>query len=642
MNYKAVSSSKLLQNIDRFIMNETTNASIEAWESNETMDLTESIDSLAMSAPAILKLPNPSISVTLSEVPEETTLNKPSHDPMESNQQNPIIHPTRPQTEKIMYASSPRNSKIMENIHLSDIDYLKAVKKYDIQLPNFDDEETQAVAAKAAADKSTSKDDKKKKKKEDKGKGKEKKKTKAQLQTELEEKWLSSKIDLLNHYTTCCNKLSITPDPLVVALLSKEPSKNETLAPLTTLRIDPNASMPEPSEEEQAKKKKSKKKAQNNNEGDQVVADQEDHRRPLGAGGTRALMSALAGGWVGGEGAKSPRKDAPKNDKGLNGQFVTEKRIEMKDSKKKKKVKVEAEGYNYLKVLSLRNGNIKTTGISSISSFLTRSQSKTLTTLILFNCNIESLGCQALGNALRFGNNTTLSKLSIDCDLSIGDIGVSHLCRGLETNPSITDLSVCSIGFKQEGAKCIASLLTAARSRIQLLAIRGNMIGEDGLISISNAMIRKDIKGNSTCKLAFLNVANVGVNGSNTTALTLFGKGVETCRTLRAINFDYNPIGKKGGQALIDGWNGISKSISHLNQFVVSSSLPANIFAQIHRSGGNGKKGKKKKKKKKNKKDKGGITVPEIVPDIHIALQWMVASIAKRQAAAEEENKGKK
>ena len=639
-------------------MNETTNGAIEAWDAEEIVVLTESTDDLTMSAPAVLSLPVAMKNLNIKKEQSVMTsltgtasfnfnFNNNRTNTTNSTNTTNTVNPTRPTTDKIMYVSSPRsrNAKITETVTMSNLDFMIARKKYDIQIPDKVDAAAAALDLAAKAD-AASEGNKKGGKGKKGDKGKEKKKTKAQLQTELEERWISSKVDLLAHYSTCCQKLQIAVDPLIMALVSREPEKNDSVAPLSKLRIDPNDPMPPPSEEE-AKKKKSKGKK--NTDGEDGVTTQNGgrteakRRKPLGAGGTRAFMSALAGGWVGGEDARMPRSGAPKGDKGLKNQFVSEKRVELKDSKKKKKIIVKAEGYTFLTSFEIRNGKIKTLGAASIGDYLTRPQSKTLTKLVLFNCSLEAAGAAALGRALRFGENRTLTKLAIDCDATIGDVGVAHLCRGLETNPSLTDLSLCCCGFKEDGAKSIASLLTSARSSIQLLSIRGNIVGDVGLTTIATAIARKDNKGKNTCKLVFLNAANIGVDGSMTDALTTFGSAVNICKTLRAINFDYNPIGQIGGQALIDGWEGVSKSISHVKQFVVSSSLPASIFCQIHQSSGGGKKSKKKKKKKKSKKGKNvsGVAVPEIIPDIQIAMSWMAKQIERRKAAAAEEASNK-
>jgi hypothetical protein len=661
-------------------MTDTINSAIEGWDiGSPKQETPHQDDVLAMSAPAVLKLPetvgsssssDPSVSNTsptrhlpskVNEIskPIMVTLDgitNPTNNPANKEQH---IQPTRPPKEmnKIMYVSSPRSAKIMDLVGLNDIEYMRYRKKYNIILPSQEKEkEENEMHNHMKKEELNNKRSGKKGVMNGSTKTKEKKKSKQQMQNELQELWVSSKIDLLKTYDMCCNKLSIQMDPLIQALISREPSKNEILKPMTSLRIDPNDPMPPPTEEELAAMQKKKKKDSDNINNE--LPKKDDKRLPLGPGGCRAFMSALAGGWVGGT-TFSPKSGLQmeqikhRSIPTINGQFVIEKKVEQKDSKKIKKVKIINDGYKFLEKLIIRNGNIKTIGSKSISDFLERNSS--LKSLVLYNNTIESNGAFSIGKSLRYGYNRTLTKLAIDVDQSIGDVGIIHLTRGLETNSTLTDLSLCCCGFKVEGTRALSSLLMSATSNIQLLSIRGNAIGGEGLNELSKALsnIKKNIgddKSNnnntnihqSICKLQFLNIANIGINGSHVLELQRFGQSLMICKSLKAINFDYNCIGEDGGQSMINGWNNDDSNISHINQFVISCSLPANIFNQIYKKNGNGKKRKKKKKKRKKKKGDNNnsvdISIPEIIPDLQQAIQWMAKAIEERKKLQEEED----
>ena len=265
--------------------------------------------------------------------------------------------------------------------------------------------------------------------------------------------------------------------------------------------------------------------------------------------------------------------------------------MENKDSKKKRRVNVKATGYQYLERLEVRNGNIRTVGAASIGDFLCRPQAASLVNVCLYNCSIGTAGATALGMALRFGGNRNLKHLSINCDTTLGNSGVCDLLRGLETNPSLTELSLICCGFTEQGAEAVASLVSSARSKVQLLHLRGNQIGGAGLSAISNAMIG----GPQT--LVYLNLANIGVDSSHIDALSSFGMAIARTKSLTAINFNYNEIGAAGGKALIDGMG----PAKHLEQFMISlvylqTSLPRFIVRQGER--------KKKKRRKRRRKKK--------------------------------------
>ena len=633
-------------------MNATANACIDGWDVNSPKNGPRQghheEDPLTMSAPAVLSLPEAAINSGSTISPSNTgstTTTQPT--------------PPPPDMNKILFASSPRSAKLMERVSLTDMAYIRAREKYNIVVPVQHDTDSTLPSTANTTTTTTTTTTKASKKSKDQTKGKEKKKNKQQLQNEIEEKWESSKLDFLFYYGVCCQKIGIPMDPLIQALMSRVAGKNETIAPVRSLRIDPNDPMPPLSEEEaETKKKKKDSKADQHNKETGGGMDKRDKRLPLGPGGCRALMSALAGGWVGSTNSTTTN----------DGQFVRTTKITV--DKKNKTVTTIAEGYLYLEQLIIRSGAIKTIGTSSIAEYLACAKAAAhLKTLVLWNSGIGSAGAFAIGKSLRFGGNTTLTKLVIDVDTSLGNVGIEHLVRGLETNATLTDLSVCCCGFQAKGAHSLATLLKSAHSNIQILSLRGNTIGGDGLLAIAQAIgnVKRQQQQQrqqsshdtsttstststtstpapaSTCKLVYLNVANIGINGSHLLELQAFGTSIVTCTTLKAIHFDYNCIGKEGGQALIDGWNGNAKNIAHVAQFVVSCSLPAGIFAQIYKGGGGGKtRGKKKKKKKKKRGNVGGgVVVPDIVPDLQLAIKWMAAAMEKRRVQ-EEENQQKK
>ena len=98
------------------------------------------------------------------------------------------LTPQPPQKEKIIYArrASPRTAKF--NVTMTDLDYMRARKRYDIRLPDPEAEASSAAAASAAAASAAT----------DKNKKDKKANAKANKQAQIEA-WSNAKVDLLDH-----------------------------------------------------------------------------------------------------------------------------------------------------------------------------------------------------------------------------------------------------------------------------------------------------------------------------------------------------------------------------------------------------------------------------------------------------------
>ena len=385
-----------------------------------------------------------------------------------------------------------------------------------------------------------------------------KKPSKKQLLEMQELAYEKDKKLLVKTYKLCCQTLQISPDSELLEILSREPD---------------------------TKRKES------------WLMDHVLCVSALGAAGSRAFVSAIAGQWVLGS--------APPG-------------------------KVISTGFSHLKSIELRNTNLGEVGTSAIAGYLLSSTSKSLEKLQLIGAGIMEAGAHALGNALRFGYNRTLRELYIFCDKTVGDDGAVSLCRGIGTNSSLKSLSIIACGVQERGAGGIASVLGYTNSGIESLNIRGNEIGGAGLRKIAKAL-----KSNKTLK--FLNVANIGIYPSEIEPVFEFGESIIRCESLNAVNFNYNPICDVAAEKLGRLFEEKSKESTHLKQFVVHTDMPAHLFQLISRNkSSKGKKGRKKKKRG------GGADIPPILPDLYFALQWLKKIKEEETEAEKEEGKAKK
>ena len=318
----------------------------------------------------------------------------------------------------------------------------------------------------------------------------------------------------------------------------------------------------------------------------------------VGPAGARALMSALAGQYVG---ACEPGK-------------------------------VLSTGYPHINEMEFFEARIGYIGASAISGFLLHNMGRSLKKLTLQNASITESGARALGNSLRYGYNRTLEELYILCDQSISDCGVVALCRGLATNRGLKALSIVGCGVGPEGAEGMADILRY-KSKLECVSLRSNQLMGRGLLALAGA-----IKENKSLK--FLNVANISVGPLDTEPVEKFGEAIVACESLSCVDFNYNPVGELAASKLAETLTRDEKASKHLTQLSITTDIPSHLFEQISRSfNGSSKNGKKKMAKKKCT---NSTNIPPLQPDLFYALKWMKKLKALEEDAKQESKTGSK
>ena len=252
--------------------------------------------------------------------------------------------------------------------------------------------------------------------------------------------------------------------------------------------------------------------------------------------------------------------------------------------------------YKLITALRFWRCNAKCDGAAAVAELLKHGGDDIKIAFLQFLDNkIGPRGCKALGDALSFGNNVSLSTLQLDHNDTIGDDGVGALCAGLRSNNTLKKLSLqyCKLG--PDSGMPLRTVLAYSGCALESLELRGNRIGHRGLKMLAGVFKRNTV-------LQKLDLADNDV-GPDEDALKTFAASVAAnCGALTYIDFESNNIGANGAQVLID--NGLAvKDNKKITAFLLDSTLDPKLFKQLVRGGGGGKKkGKKGKKGKKKKK----------------------------------------
>lgn len=187
-----------------------------------------------------------------------------------------------------------------------------------------------------------------------------------------------------------------------------------------------------------------------------------------------------------------------------------------------------------------------------------------LTSLDLAGCNIGNAGAVALGRSLE--HNTNLESLSLSYNL-ISPVGAVPLLSQGATRVRMLDLRYNSIG--DDGADAIAQILPK-NPNLQNLTLRNNFIGPVGAATIAEALetnetvehldlstnaigkagaaaISKMLQKNKTLRCLCLWSNRFDADGIQQIAL-----GLRYNTTLEVLNLGGNEIGDVGAQALAD------------------------------------------------------------------------------------------
>ena len=219
---------------------------------------------------------------------------------------------------------------------------------------------------------------------------------------------------LLATYQKLCRAIAIPTHPQIVSQLS-----NEEKHPLTSIFVD-------------------------------------DEMGPLGPGGTRALMTAVMGG-MGGAGLRQTHI------------------------------------YTLLDSIRLWRTNAGDDGTAAIAEVLRLGGSECkIKFLEIMNDTIGARGAMALGSSLGHGGNLSLLTLKLDFNKELGTSGLVHLCRGLRTNSTLKNLYLRCCSITTEGASHLADVVSFNKSGLELLNVSGNKLGGVGL-----SMICKGLESNT-------------------------------------------------------------------------------------------------------------------------------------------------
>lgn len=282
----------------------------------------------------------------------------------------------------------------------------------------------------------------------------------------------------------------------------------------------------------------------------QILVDDTETLVPLGPGGTRVLMQAILGS---GSGMKG-------------GPFKLVESIRIWRSK------CSDDGAAAIaEVLRVGGGDVK------------------IAYLELLDNNIGPRGALALGTSLSKGNNLSLLTLKLDYNGTLGSEGLSNLCRGLRTNISMKQLHLQYCKIDEEGGRYLGEVLSSSKSALELLNIGGNKLGGKGLRYLCAGILE-----NQRLEKLLINDNYIDENPEDLDGLAMLRECIMTPTVvLTSINLLFNRIGEAGAQVLLPA---LTDPSCKVNEFLVDSSLPMELFEQIFKSGGGGKKKKGKKK----------------------------------------------
>lgn len=212
-----------------------------------------------------------------------------------------------------------------------------------------------------------------------------------------------------------------------------------------------------------------------------------------------------------------------------------------------------------------------------------------LAILDLTQNNIGPKGCLNLGRSLCCGMNATLLHLKLDFN-KFGSQGLIHLTKGLAMNSTLKRLSLryCDIDGITSN-ESLSNILTFPKSELVSLDLTGNMLRGDGLMAISNGLV----KNNS--KLQSLLLADNCITTSDIDAIQAFAHALSINTVLVQVDLSANVIGDLGGRAIADGLER-NKMIA---SFKIDTSLNPDLYNLIFRQEALGKTAKKSKKAKK-------------------------------------------
>eukprot|EP00985_Skeletonema_marinoi_P005287 scaffold2281_cov167-Skeletonema_marinoi.AAC.2 len=212
--------------------------------------------------------------------------------------------------------------------------------------------------------------------------------------------------------------------------------------------------------------------------------------------------------------------------------------------------------------------------------------------LDLSDNNIGHQGALHLGRSLEVGMNKTLTSLILDFN-AVGSEGASALCKGIATNSSLTVLSLKHCNIDSKGGDPISAMLMFKRLALTTLDLSGNCLGATGLVDLC-----KGLETNTSLTIFRLADNNIRQTDEDIAALEVFGQVLLKHSKLAEVDLDNNHIGSKGGQLLLPGVRE-NKQITtfKISELGMDAEMYKTLFRVSNTS--KGTKGKKKSKKKK-------------------------------------------
>jgi Ran GTPase-activating protein (RanGAP) involved in mRNA processing and transport len=198
---------------------------------------------------------------------------------------------------------------------------------------------------------------------------------------------------------------------------------------------------------------------------------------------------------------------------------------------------------------------------------------------------LSPLGCEFLGKTLGPTGNKIVNLLRLDYN-QFGTAGVEKLSDGLSQNATLRQLSLqyCAIG--PEGGEFLARILTFCKSALEVLELRGNYLGNMGILDVFHGARRAKV-------LQSIDVFDNKFEDSPQ-LVSVLKELFANNKTITNYDLGGNQISEQAAEQLVRGMIGNAHLVSVKVPERVPSKTVEAIQIQLQAS-----KGKKKKKGKK-------------------------------------------
>lgn len=205
---------------------------------------------------------------------------------------------------------------------------------------------------------------------------------------------------------------------------------------------------------------------------------------------------------------------------------------------------------------------------------------------------VTALGCEFLGRTFGPLGNKTINRLVLDYN-RFGTPGIQKLSLGLSQNSSLRQLSLRYCGIGPDGGQNIAHILIFVRSALEVLELRGNDLGNEGVIEVFGGARRAKV-------LRHLDVFDNKFSADpkeGPEVLMALRELFDANKTLASYDLGANKISDEGTSHLLRDM--MEKNHTHIQTVLVTERCAMKTFEalDIQLSKGKGKKKKKGKKK---------------------------------------------